>query len=117
MEKIFEVFFKKLEKKFNKVIPNFELEAIHKFRVEYKKLKAFFRMVGNESKIKNKFRFSSKLKKAYQISGIIRDLQLQQIRISDETKADNEKPQQYVKILEKRIGKSKIELFEIYLKK
>ena len=78
---------------------DFETEAIHQLRVEYKKLRAFLRMISNEKSSQEKIKIPGKLKKAYVIAGSIRDLQLQQKSIPGLTTAVTKKTKSYLKIL------------------
>lgn len=109
--------YRKLKKHIKKVSEYFDVEAIHQFRVEYKKLRAFLRMISQELKIAGEIKIYKKLKKAYNISGSIRDLQLQQQRIMEATKQELKKPQAYLALLQKEIDKLKPELSEIFLEK
>ena len=83
----------KLKKHIKKVSEDFDVEAIHQFRVEYKKLWAFLRMISQQQETAGEINVSKKLKKGYNISGSIRDLQLQQQRIMAATKQELKKPQ------------------------
>lgn len=107
----------KLNEHIKKVAKEFDVEAIHKFRVEYKKLRAFLRMILQEFDTADKIKISKKFKKGYNISGSIRDLQLQQQRILEATKLEIKKPKAYLCLLQKEIEKLKLELTEIFLKK
>ena len=107
--------YRKLKKYFKHLIPGFDAEIIHQFRVEYKKLRAFLRMLSQEDKKSGEIKISKNLKKAYHISGAIRDLQLQQQRIVEGTKQELKKPQAYLTLLQKEIDKLKQELSEIFL--
>ena len=109
--------YRKLKKHIKKVSEDFDVEAIHQFRVEYKKLRAFLRMISQDHETAGEIKISKKLKKGYNISGSIRDLQLQQQRILEATKQELKKPQAYLTLLQKEIDKLKPELSEIFLKK
>ena len=109
--------YRKLKKHIKKVSEDFDVEAIHQFRVEYKKLRAFLRMISQQHETAGEIKISKKLKKGYNISGSIRDLQLQQQRILEATKQELKKPQAYLTLLQKEIDKLKPELSEIFLEK
>jgi len=109
--------YRKLKKHIKKVSEDFDVEAIHQFRVEYKKLRAFLRMISQQLEKAGEIKISKKLKKGYNISGSIRDLQLQQQRIMAATKQELKKPQAYLTLLQKEINKLKPELSEIFLEK
>jgi CHAD domain-containing protein len=105
--------YRKLKKQLNHIIPGFDPETIHQFRVEYKKLRAFLRMISRQNENGRKIKFSKNLKKAYKISRTIRDLQLQQQRILETTNPGLTKPKVYLMLLQKEIKKLKPEFSEI----
>lgn len=72
---IVHVFYKKLKKRFNQISPGFDPEAIHQYRVEHKKLRAFLRLLSLQSK-NDKIKIPGKLKRIYRCTGELRDLQL-----------------------------------------
>ena len=109
--------YRKLKKHIKIVNDDFDMEAIHQFRVGYKKLRAFLRMISQLHEMAGEIKISKKLKKGYNISGSIRDLQLQQQRILEVTKQELKKPQAYISLLQKEIKKLKLELSEIFLEK
>lgn len=109
--------YRKLKKQIKIVAEDFDVEAIHQFRVEYKKLRAFLRMISQQHEMAGEIKISKKLKKGYNISGSIRDLQLQQQRIMAATKQELKKPQAYISLLQKEIEKLQPELSEIFLEK
>ena len=76
---------KKIEKLYREVSPFYEVEVIHRFRTSTKQLRAFIRLLNEESKGR-KFSLSNKFKHGYQIAGRIRDIQLLQVKIVDEWK-------------------------------
>jgi CHAD domain-containing protein len=106
--------YRKLKKHIERVAESFDAEAIHQFRVEYKKLRAFFRMLSQGEDAGGEIKILKKLKKGYNVSGYIRDLQLQQLRIMEASKPEPKKPQAYLTLLQKEIDKLKPELVEIF---
>ncbi|WP_336518426.1 CHAD domain-containing protein [Pollutibacter soli] len=54
----------------------FDHYSIHQFRVEYKKLRAFLRMISEDNNHYHLIQMSKDLKHTYKITGTIRDLQL-----------------------------------------
>lgn len=92
-----------------------DAEAIHQFRVEYKKFRAFLRMITQHHVTRGKIKIARKLKENYKVSGSIRDLQLQQQHTLKATKQELKKPQAYLLLLQKEIDKLKHELFELIL--
>ena len=109
--------YKKLKKHISHICKDFDVDAIHDFRVEYKKLRAFLRMISQQHETAVEIKVSKKLKKAYNILGSIRDLQLQQQRIISATERELKKPKAYLTLLQKEIDKLKPELSEIFLEK
>lgn len=107
--------YRKIKKHIKKTGEDFDRETIHQFRVEYKKLRAFLRMLGAQDGDEREITVSKTLKKAYTISGSVRDLQLQQGRITGATKEEQKKPQAYLTLLQKEIDSLKPELSEIIL--
>jgi len=103
----------KLKKHIKIFAVSLDVETIHQFRVEYKKLRAFLRMIAQNNETTGELKISKKLKKAYNFSGSVRDLQLQQQRILEVTKQELKKPQAYINLLQKEIDKLKPELAEI----
>ncbi len=107
--------YRNIKKHIKRIADDFDVEAIHAFRVEYKKLRAALRMIAQENEAAGELKISKKLKKVYTISGSIRDLQLQQHRILEATKQEPKKPQAYLLLLQKEIGNLKHEQAEICL--
>jgi CHAD domain-containing protein len=107
-------YYRKLKKHSKTVAKGFDAEAIHLFRVEYKKLRAFLRMLSQSDDLAGEIKILKRLKKAYNISGAIRDLQLQQQRITEAAKPEPKKPQTYLTLLDKEIDKLKPKLIEIF---
>lgn len=106
-------YYSELKKLSKKIAEIFDADAIHRFRVVYKKLRAFLRMISYFNKTGGEIKISKKLKNAYHISGTIRDLQLQQQRIQDATKQEFKRPQAYLDLLQQTIDKLKPELAAI----
>jgi CHAD domain-containing protein len=106
-------YYRKLKKHSKTVVESFDAEAIHLFRVEYKKLRAFLRMLSQGEDTTGEIRILKKLKRAYNISGVIRDLQLQLQRILESAKKEPKNPQAYLTLLQKEIDKLKPELLNI----
>ena len=109
------IHYRKIKKHLKRIAEDFDAEAIHEFRVEYKKLRAILRMIARENETAGELKISKKLKKAYTISGSMRDLQLQQQRILEATKQEPKKPQAYLNLLQKEIDNLKPEQAEICL--
>lgn len=98
-----------------KLFPSFNEESIHMFRVAFKKIRAFLRLLKMDEALLKKNKSMCHLKKAFRIMGLIRDLQLQchQINLSNKTG----KPQTYLLFLQKRVLFFKKSLLRIQSKK
>ena len=96
--------FKKIDKLFHKIIIDFEAEDIQEFRVEIKKLRAFFRLLDMEANGTIQFKITRKMKTFYGYIGIIRNIQLHVEKINGycENSADN-LPVSYITKLEKEL--------------
>jgi CHAD domain-containing protein len=93
--------FNKIHKLSEEIKDGFEEEAIHEFRKEIKKLRAFLRLLSiEESEEDQKLRITSKMKTFYGYVGIIRNLQLQQKNIAASLNG-HKPPQAYFSILKK----------------
>jgi len=73
--------FKEIEKYYQRLVHNFKEDDIHSFRVQIKKLDAFIRLV-NLSGTLQKHKIPKSIRKFYRLLGNIRNLQLNQERIS-----------------------------------
>lgn len=103
-------------KRYNKnFFPGLDIESIHQFRVVYKKLRALLRMLSQQYDQVGEIKISKKLKKCYNISGSIRDFQLQQQRILEVTLHDPNKPLEYLTLIQEEKDKLQQELSEIFL--
>ena len=90
---------RKLKKYINKVAIDFEPEDIHRFRVEYKKYRAFVRMAAAGNKLTEERFISKELKKAFRISGAVRDLQILHQRVIAATGSGFRKPKGFLFLL------------------
>ena len=107
----------KLKKNARKILPAFDAEVIHQFRVSYKKSRAFSRMISVENGKDRQIKIPGKLKKIYHVLGSIRDLFLQQQRTLEASREDQHTPQSYLNLLQQEIERLKSILSEILLKK
>ncbi len=105
--------YRKIKKYGKNILPGYDVETIHQFRVSYKRLRAFLRMIAEADGKKKEVAISKSLKAAYRVSGAIRDRQLQQQRIRKATRHDVIKPKAYLSLLQKEINKLKPRLVEI----
>ena len=113
IRKITDTHYHRLKKRGAKIIESFDPEAIHQFRVEYKKLRAFLRMLSRNERTDEEIKMAKKLKKAYAVSGSIRDLQLQLERVRAASRKELKKPSSYLNLLQKEIEKLKPELADM----
>src|SRR5438045_9254481 len=105
--------YRKIKTYMAKISSDLNEESLHRFRVEYKKLRAFLRMQSEPAITANKIKIAKDLKKAYTIAGSIRDLQLQELRILEATTQEPKKPVPYINLLHREIAELQPELAEI----
>lgn len=103
-------YFKRLNKNARVIERDFSEEAIHLFRVDVKKLRAFLRMLRLEAEDPGELKFSPEFKKMYSLTGKIRDRQLLLKRLA---KINNKKDNR----LDKTISLFEQELEELIKKK
>jgi CHAD domain-containing protein len=95
-------------KKYGSQLPGyFEAEAIHELRVEYKKLRAFVRMVQMDADASHQLLISPPLKGIYHAAGAVRDLQLFMPQVTMLAAKENVPLPTYSQQLEQRLFKSK----------
>lgn len=109
--------YRQLKKYAKKIAKDFDEEDIHQFRITYKKLRAFLRMVVFQNTNNSNPVLSKKLKKTYQICGSIRDLQLQQQRIKQASKQQQKILKPYLHLLQTKLTTLKTELSDIPVKR
>ena len=80
--KLFDKRFKRIRKHYSGLLKDFDVEEIHFFRLEIKKLRAFIRLVNISLPGKNTIKINKKVKSFYNATGNIRNLQLHQQRIN-----------------------------------
>ncbi len=115
LKHITHIFYKKLKKLSKRIVANFDIQAIHEFRLVYKKLRAFLQMIAKDGqKPGKKVKISGKLKRGYHLLGITRDLQLQQKRILKAAGGDIHQTKTYLTLLQQEIEKLKPALVEIF---
>ena len=68
---------KKIDKLLHEAISRFEIEPVHEYRTEIKKLRAHFRLINVEMNGGRKLKIPKGLKTFYSYAGAIRNLQLQ----------------------------------------
>lgn len=95
--------FDKVESTYLRVTAHFEVEDIHRFRVEIKKLRALLRLLGEAKGKGKKGKLPKRLHKFYQLAGTIRNLQLQQERVR-ELRKDQGLPQAYLNLLNTEVA-------------
>lgn len=72
---------KKAHRHYNNLLEDFELEEIHDFRLQIKKLRAFIRLVNTEVTKEKRIKISKEIKTFYHTAGSIRNVQLHKQRI------------------------------------
>lgn len=73
---------KKIQKHFNNLLEEFELEEIHDYRLEIKKLRAFMRLLNAGQVNGARIKIGGDMKSFYNTTGNIRNIQLQNQRIN-----------------------------------
>ncbi|MBL0358247.1 MAG: CHAD domain-containing protein [Chitinophagaceae bacterium] len=99
--------YRKLEKLGNEMMVNVDPEELHQFRVCYKKLRAFLRMLSQESNHPGRLKISKQLKSCYHIAGTIRDMQLQQQWVCSAAGEAHTNLSAYLGLLQQRIEQLK----------
>ena len=100
IKNVIESRFEKIEDSWDKIIKHFDMEEIHDFRVEVKKLRAFMRLAATALASPVELKIPFHLKSLYRSAGNIRTLQLQQQRIFQHvTEKKFREPTQYLQIL------------------
>jgi CHAD domain-containing protein len=98
LEKVVEKHLKQIEKRSGKVPGSFVEEDIHELRVEYKKLRAFVRLVVLD-KDAGDLKLTGKLRSLYHAAGNVRDLDLFIKQVKDSSQKDNQDVPHYIKHL------------------
>ena len=101
LQKITNDFYRQFSQLLKKVSADFDKDDIHQLRVNYKKFRAFTRLLFSNTQGYG-FKFSKKIKLVYHTGGCIRDYQLQQDRIKKMSNLRN-LPSGYVSFLKKSI--------------
>jgi CHAD domain-containing protein len=91
---------------------DFNEDAIHNFRVEYKKMRAFYRLV-NDGSGKRIMKVPKKLKKVYALAGMFRDRQLQQARLKEAAGATSTSLQEYYDALAQEMNEIRAGLLQL----
>ena len=112
IKKIIKEYFGKLNLYMGLLISEFSIEEIHRFRVEFKKTRAFLRMVAESTGDQYSIGISKKIKNYYQICGDIRNLQLQREMLMGA--AGNHTPKAYLFEINKKIVELKASLSSVY---
>lgn len=104
--------FRTIDKYLPQIIVDVDEEAIHHFRTEIKKLRAFLRLLSEGGNTEDRLKLSKKIKVIYWYAGNIRNLQLHQKEVNKFLeKSANKPPKIYLEHLVKQL-----ESFERILK-
>lgn len=99
IKKAIEYHFKKMQSIAKKISADYAVEDIHSFRIEVKKIKAFFHLIQKVQNL-DTAHFPKQIKNFYKLLGTIRILQLQQLKISEAIKKTKSVvPEAYLHIL------------------
>ncbi|MBL7761387.1 MAG: CHAD domain-containing protein [Sediminibacterium sp.] len=90
-----------------KLLPGFSIGAVHRYRVQYKKLRAFLRMLRTGSTASGYLRLPKQLKTVYGLAGSIRDLQLHKQQVQYIFHNKQKKPESYLLKVKQEIANSK----------
>jgi CHAD domain-containing protein len=99
--------FKNVDQYASMVSLNLQEDAIHQFRVEYKKFRTFLRLGSINLSVDKKVKMSKKLKGWYKVLGHLRDLQLLHHRVTTAVELQQVKPQGYINLIENDFFKFK----------
>ncbi|HJV19126.1 MAG TPA: CHAD domain-containing protein [Sediminibacterium sp.] len=99
---------------YQRLLPGYGIASIHQFRVNYKKLRAFLRMMRGPETITGQLPVTKKLKSTYRLCGGIRDLQLHRQQIQHAYRSRQKKPQTYLLQLQQKTAGYKKELRTIF---
>lgn len=99
--------FKKLKKYLIKNNASFDKGNIHKFRIVFKKLRAYSDVLTGNISLLHSYHHSTRLQKIYHNSGTVRSLQLQQEFILSYSLSENKDLHYYYNFLNKEIRDSK----------
>lgn len=83
IRKIIDAHYRQLKEQLRKLDGSHDAGHIHGFRVAYKRLRAFLRMLSWQKGMQGEIKLAKGLKKIYHILGKMRDLQLQQERVAE----------------------------------
>jgi CHAD domain-containing protein len=98
---VYQARFRELSKYYHVTLEDFKPKDIHCFRVELKKLRAFIRLI-NLASVEDQAKIPKSLKRFYNITGNIRNLQLHQQRVNELCKDLNlGLPSSYMQFLKK----------------
>jgi CHAD domain-containing protein len=113
IRQICNAYYRELKRSDSGLSANPDAESIHRFRVVYKKLRAFLRMMAYMPLSPESFKVPRKLKQLYTITGTLRNLQLQLQYIKEAMKYMQPKPLVYLRLLETEIKKLQPELTDV----
>jgi CHAD domain-containing protein len=105
--------YRKLSKSLSKLNTVSGTEAVHAFRVAYKKLRAYLRMLSGAGPGQSIIRIPKKLKKIYTLTGTIRDLQLQLLSIEAAVRPAANSHAPYTRLLNAELNKIQPELTDL----
>ena len=100
-------------KKYGELLPgSFETETIHELRIEYKKLRAFIRLLQMDVDASRHLAISPAFKAVYHAAGKVRDLQLFLPQVILQAEKENTSLRNYIQQLQQQLFKSKEALVE-----
>jgi len=105
--------FRKLKQQAEEIRLGCAIGSVHHFRTEYKKLRAFLEMLSHNSP-NSGIEIPKKLREAYTVTGSIRNLQLQQLRVAKVFRHESKQPRAYLNLLQHEIDKVQPELEKLF---
>jgi len=97
----------RIEKYGNQLPGSFDAEAIHELRVEYKKLRAFVRLVQMDTGASRQLLIPAPLKELYHAAGAVRDIQVFMPQVMVVAAKEKNPLLTYIQQLQQRLFKSK----------
>ena len=113
---VIERYYDNLELMLHNIVSGFDVDTIHNFRLTYKNLRGFLRMLGEQQGTRFVTNITGGLHKTYQLLGNIRDLDLQQVRIISQKNACYNSLQSYLSKLRDEASVQKKRLSSVLLK-
>lgn len=103
-------YYHELKLYYQQLLPGYGITSIHQFRVNYKKLRAFLRMIMSQEAAPAQMPVTKELKATYRLCGSIRDLQLHRRQLQNAYRGQQRTPGTYLLHLKQKTALLKKEL-------